>query len=131
MTKNKTILATCLALALSASLLSGCVYLVIGSIGAVGGYVVSPDTVEGVTQNDFETVVDSSIEVISVMGTILEQHADSGVIISKIHGSKVTITVSSITKETTKLSVKARKAFFPRISIAQDVFVKIMSYVNE
>ena len=26
---------------------SGCVYLVVGGIGALGGYVVSPDTVEG------------------------------------------------------------------------------------
>ncbi len=30
----------------------GCIYLVVGGIGALGGYVVSPDTVEGVSENE-------------------------------------------------------------------------------
>ena len=30
--------------------LTGCVYVVIGSLGALGGYVVSPDTVEGLVE---------------------------------------------------------------------------------
>ena len=39
---------------------SGCIYLVVGGIGAVGGYIVSPDTVEGVTENDASIVWDSA-----------------------------------------------------------------------
>ena len=38
----------------------GCVYLVVGSVGAIGGYVVSPDTVEGTVERDFQEVWDSS-----------------------------------------------------------------------
>lgn len=110
---------------------SGCVYMVIGGIGAVGGYVVSPDTVEGITENEMAAVFDAAVEIIAVMGTIQEQHADAGVLIAKINGTRVTVTTQSITPSTTKLTVKARKAFLPRISVAQEVFVKIMSYVNE
>ena len=54
--------------------LSGCIYLVVGGIGAVGGYVVSPDTVEGITENDTAMVWDTAIEVISIMGLIEEEN---------------------------------------------------------
>lgn len=122
------LLSVAVALALSAS---GCVYLIIGGVGALGGYVVSPDTVEGITENEMSIVFDAALEIVAVMGTIQEQHPDAGVLIAKIHGAKVTITSTSITPSTTKLTVKARKAMMPRISVAQDVFVKVMSYVNE
>ena len=111
--------------------LSGCVYLVVGGIGALGGYIVSPDTIEGITENDALTVWDSAVEVISIMGLIQEQHEEAGTIIAKINRTQVTVTISSINETTTKVSVKARKAYMPRISTAQDVYVKIMSYVNE
>lgn len=111
--------------------LSGCVYLVVGGIGALGGYIVSPDTIEGITENDALTVWDSTIEVISIMGIIEEQQEEAGIVVAKINKAEVTITVSSINETTTKVSVKARKAYMPRISIAQDVYVKVMSYVNE
>jgi len=111
--------------------LSGCVYLVVGGIGALGGYVVSPDTIEGITENDSLTVWDSSIEVISIMGLIQEQQEEIGLIVAKINRAEVTITITAINETTTKVSVKARKAYMPRISMAQEVYVKVMSYLNE
>ena len=47
-------------------------------LGAVGGYVVSPDTVEGITENEEMIVWDSAIEVVTIMGLIKEQHEDGG-----------------------------------------------------
>ena len=111
--------------------LSGCVYLIVGGMGALGGYVVSPDTVEGITNNDMDSVYDSTVDIISIMGVIQEQTKEGGILIGKVNGCKVTITISSINKNNVKLSVKARKAFFPKISVAQDIFVKIMTHVNE
>lgn len=111
--------------------LNGCVYLVVGGVGALGGYVVSPDTVEGLTENDKLAVWDSAVEILSVMGTIQDQSEDAGTLVAKVSGSKITITVSSLNDTTTKLSVKSRKSFLPKISTAQDVFVKIMSDLNE
>jgi len=110
---------------------SGCIYLVVGGIGAVGGYIVSPDTVEGITNNDVALVWETAIETASVMGLIEEEAEASGMILASIHGAKITITITALSASTTKMSVKARKSFLPRISLAQDVFVKIMSRVEE
>ncbi len=123
-------LLTCLCLSLAFTA-SGCVYLVIGSFGALGGYVVSPDTVEGITSNDKESLWDASINVVSIMGLIEEKQSSAGIIIAKINGAKVTITIMPLNQSNVRLTVKARKAFLPKISIAQDVFVKVMSQVNE
>jgi len=111
--------------------LHGCVYLVVGGIGAVGGYVVSPDTVEGITENDSLAVWDTTVEIVSIMGTIDEQNEDSGILIAVVNGAKVAVTVEKLTETSTKLTVKARKNYLPKITIAQDVFVKIMSQLND
>jgi hypothetical protein len=97
----------------------------------LGGYVVSPDTVEGITTNSETEVWDEAIEIISIMGTIMEQQEDAGLIVAKISGSKVTVKITPITDSALKLSVRARKMNLPRIGLAQDVFVKIMSQLNE
>lgn len=110
---------------------SGCVYMIIGGIGALGGYVVSPDTVEGVSNNEASAAWDAAVDVISIMGTISEQQQEAGIIIAHVQGAKVTVTISSINQSNIKLTVKARKSFLPKISIAQDVFVKIMTHLNE
>ena len=112
-------------------LMTGCVYLVVGGVGALGGYVISPDTVEGLTNSDQDAVWDTAKEVASVMGTINEELQESGVLIAHISGAKVTITLMPMGKSSVKLTVKARKAFLPKITVAQDVFVKIMSRLSE
>ncbi len=110
---------------------SGCIYLIVGGIGAVGGYIVSPDTVEGITENDVAIVWDTAIEVLSIMGLIEEENEAGGMILSSISGAKMTTTIIALSPTTTKITVKARKAYLPRISLAQDTFVKIMSRLNE
>ena len=111
--------------------MSGCVYLVVGGIGALGGYVISPDTVEGMTKSDMDSVFDTAHDVLAIMGTINEEHKEGGILIARVNGVKVTVTLSNPTPEMVKVNVKARKAFFPKISVAQDVFVKIMSQLSE
>ena len=111
--------------------LSGCVYLVVGGIGAVGGYIISPDTVEGITQNDVETVWDATVEIVSIMGIVLEQNEGASTLIAKINGAKVTISALTLNSTSVKLTIKSRRYGFPNIGTAQDVFVKLMSYLNE
>ena len=106
---------------------SGCVYFIVGGVGAVGGYIVSPDTVEGIAQHDAASVLSSAVEIVSVMGVIEEKNDEGGFIIAKINGSRVTIIVTALNDSMAKLSIKARRAFFPKISVAQDIFVKIMN----
>lgn len=111
--------------------LNGCIYLVVGGIGAVGGYIVSPDTVEGLTENDEITVWDGALDIVSIMGTIKDQNESNGILVASINGAEVTIRIVKLNDSNVKISVKARKAYLPKISVAQDVFVKVMSYLNE
>ena len=128
--RSKNLLVMALLIPLLTSF-SGCIYLVVGGIGAVGGYIVSPDTVEGTTENDAAIVWDMALEVMSIMGLIEEENETGGMILGSVSGAKVTITIASLSADTTKVTVKARKAYLPRISLAQDIFVKIMSRLGE
>ena len=118
--------SVCLAMSLS-----GCVYLVVGSVGALGGYVVSPDTVEGVVAGYEQSQVwDAAVETISIMGVISESNDAAGVLICDLQGTKVTITTERMSDTAIKLTVKARKVFLPKIKVAQDVYVKIERYLS-
>ncbi len=112
--------------------LNGCVYLVVGGVGALGGYVVSPDTVEGML-NDYamDEVWRASREVVSLMGVIVEESEGAGIMIVELQSTKLTVTVSRIGYEGAKLAVKARRSVFPRIKIAQDVYMKIVSRLEK
>ncbi len=111
--------------------LSGCVYLVVGGIGALGGYVVSPDTVEGIAKTDADTVWDTALEVVTLIGMVTESSREAGIILVDVEKAKVRVTIEALTGSQTMVSVKARKYNFPRISTAQNVFVKIMSELAE
>ncbi|MCA9393824.1 MAG: hypothetical protein KC900_06440 [Candidatus Omnitrophica bacterium] len=111
--------------------LSGCVYLVVGGIGALGGYVVSPDTVEGIAKTESDTVWETALEVVSILGMVTESSRDAGIILVNVEKAHVRITIEALTDHQTRISVKARRYNFPRISTAQNVFVKIMSELTE
>ncbi len=111
--------------------MSGCVYLVVGSLGALGGYVISPDTVEGITGYEQSEIWDAAIEILSIMGTIDEDQAEGGIIVAKVNGTKVTVNISPISSRTNKITVKARKGIFPKIAVAQEIYVKIMTRLSE
>lgn len=110
---------------------SGCIYLVVGGIGAVGGYVVSPDTVEGISDHEMSAVWDAAVEIVSIMGKIKEENKETGMISAVVAGSKVDINIISLSKGSVKLMIKSRKHKLPKISVAQDIFVKIMNYLND
>lgn len=111
---------------------SSCVYLVIGGVGAIGGYVASPDTFEGVLMDKEQSEVwQAASDVISIMGIISERSEPGGIFVAKIQNTKVTVTIFQMSKSTVRLTVKARKAFFPKIRLAQEVYVKIVNELNE
>lgn len=120
-----------LCIPLLAVCLNGCIYLAIGGVGALGGYIVSPDTVEGLAESDTGQVWDTAVEVVSIMGLVESKNEAGGVLKARISGAGVTVVIMKMSSSAVKLSVKARKHYLPKISLAQDVFVKIMSRVNE
>ena len=106
---------------------SGCVILAVGAAGVVGGYVISPDTVEGSIARSMDETWTSVKEITGIMGRIVEENNSQGVLVAEIASARVTVTLMSINATTTKISVKARKAFMPKIDLAQDVYIKIMN----
>ena len=106
-------------------LTSSCIYLVAGGVGALGGYAISPDTVEGETESDYDTLWDSASEVLSIMGTVYTKDYKLGTLSGSVSGAKVVVDLSQVSSDEVRLRVKARKNMLPNIKIAQDVFVKI------
>ena len=113
-------------------MLNGCVYLVVGSVGVLGGYVISPDTVEGHFAGQGQDAVwEAAIDVVSAEGVIEERNDAGGILIAKVRGTKLTITVLKVSGTDVKLIVKARKAFLPKIKVAQDIYIKIQESLYE
>ncbi len=109
----------------------GCVFLVVGGAGAVGGYAVSRDTFEGVSSKGQGELLASAHKVLSIMGTIKDERPKDGEIVATVYGNHVVVDVIQINLTTSKLRVKARYAIFPRIGIAQEVYTKIMNQLEE
>ena len=108
---------------------SGCVPLWVGAlgVGVVGGYVVSPDTVEGSLNYSMGETWDAAKEITQIMGQVVEENEAGGQIVITIGGTRVSVTLYNVSASTTRLSVKARKSFMPKIDVAQDVYTKIVN----
>ena len=111
---------------------AGCVPLWVGAgvAGIVGGYAVSPDTVQGTLNKSVQEVWDAAYEITGIMGQISQENANASEIIATISGTRVTVTIAAVSASTTRLSVKARKAFMPKIDVAQDVYAKIVNNMD-
>lgn len=111
--------------------LNGCVYLVVGGVGALGGYVASPDTVEGtIVGLDYDEAWEKSVEVLSRMGVLEQRNETMGILEARLQGKDVKVTLFRVGTRSIKLAVKARQMFLPKVKVAQDVYVKIVSELN-
>lgn len=110
---------------------SGCIFLVVGGAGAVGGYALTRDTFEGVTNKGQEELMDASHKVLSIMGTILEERTKDGEIVATVYGNHVVVDVFQLNMTTSRLRVKARKNMLPSLSVAQEVYTKIINQLEQ
>jgi len=110
---------------------SGCLFLVVGGVGAVSGYAISRDTFEGISSKSQEELLASAHKVLSIMGTIMDERPRDGEIVATVEGKHVIVDVIQINLTTSKLRVKARFGIFPRIAIAQEVYTKIMNQLEQ
>jgi hypothetical protein len=124
------LLAAVLAIVLPVSF-CGCGVVVIAGLGALGGYVISPDTVEGVTGYGEQELYEAANEILSIMGTITDKSKMDGRIVATAGGAKVTLNLIPSSKNSTTLRIKARKGWFPKIAVAQDVYMKIIRRLQE
>ena len=110
---------------------SGCIFLVVGGVGAVGGYAATMDTFEGVSSKGQDELVAAAHKVLSIMGTITDERPKDGEIIATVYGNHVVVDVIQINLTTSKLRVKARKDLLPSRAIAQEVYTKIMNQLEQ
>ena len=110
---------------------SGCGVVVIAGLGALGGYAISSDTVEGVVGYSESEIFASAGDVLSIMGTVSEQSKGMGRIEANLSGVRVTVDVIPQSKVSTKLKVKARKWILPKLNVAQDVYMKTVRRLQE
>ena len=108
-------------------LISGCVPLIVGSaVGALGGYAISRDTIQGETDIDYNKLWDVALSISRIRGTIISEDSIRGQINLEVESSKVYIRLVRLTRQTTRLRVSARKYHLPNLNLAQDIFVKII-----
>jgi hypothetical protein len=105
---------------------SGCAYLFVGAIGAVGGYAISKDTIQGETDKSFDKVWNSALRVVNIMGTVATEVMQKGTVEAKIEGSEVKVIVDQLTPKTVRMRVSARKYLMPNIKLAQRIYIKII-----
>ena len=106
--------------------LSGCWFIIGGAVGAAGVYGASKDTVEGATDKSYESLWESALAICKVRGAIMVEDELRGEFEAKIDSSRVWVSLMRITQATTKLKVSARKFRFPNLSLAQDLYTKII-----
>ncbi|MDI6759177.1 MAG: hypothetical protein QMD94_05860, partial [Candidatus Omnitrophota bacterium] len=116
---------------LLSTFLMGCVPLMVGAtVGALGGYAISKDTVCGETDRPYESLWSSAMIVSKIRGKIRQEDKTRGYIEFEVDSSLVRINVIKLTRTTNRLKISARKYGFPNLSLSQDLFVKILEEVK-
>ena len=103
----------------------GCVPILVGA-GALGGYAVTKDTIQGETDMPYDDLWSSALKVSRIRGTIRQEDAAGGYLKLAVESGFIWIRLIKITQAATRLKVSARKYHLPNISLAQDVYLKIM-----
>ena len=107
--------------------LCGCVMMLVGA-GAAGGYAIGKDYIQGETDKNFNSVYDTAVSVLELMGIIESKYSNPsiGKIRAKVDNSSLELTVERLTRSTVRLKVKSRKNLMPNIELAQKVYNKIL-----
>ena len=108
-------------------LISGCAPLIIGgAVGALGGYAISKDTIQGETDIGYQELWGSAVRVVRLRG--IPQYEDNlkGYIRAEIDSSKVWVRLVRLTKTATRLRISARKYHFPNRTLAEELYIKIL-----
>jgi hypothetical protein len=119
-------------LPLAIMVISGCLPAIIvgGTVGALGGYAVSRDTIQGETDKPYDVLWNSAVIVARIRGKIKTEDSVRGRIELEAESSRVYIRLDRLTQTATRVRVSARKYHMPNIALAQDIFVKIMEGIR-
>jgi hypothetical protein len=106
--------------------ISGCIPILVGT-GIVTGFILSNDSAIGNIQRGYRDVWDACLEVLETQeAEIIEANESKGRIKAKILDFNLTLRIDTITKDTQRLKVAARKYLLPQPQYAQQIFFKIV-----
>ena len=110
----------------SVLLLAGCVPALIAA-GVVTGYGLSNDSASGNVKSEYRILWDLCLDQLEVMeAEILVVNESRGMIKAKVSEHSVVIKINTLTPESQRLKISARKNFLPKPQLAQKVFFKII-----
>ena len=111
--------------------LAGCAPLIVGAaVGAVGGYAVSRDTIQGDSDKPYEALWNAALKVAEIRGKIRQEDVNAGMIRLDAESSIIEIRLIRLTRAATKIRISARRYHFPNLALAQDLYVKIIDQVR-
>lgn len=109
---------------------SGCVPALIGA-GALGGYALSTDTASGRVSVSYRRLWDLCIDVLKENDAeFLVTNEARGHIKALVYEHSVTVRIDSITQNSQRLRVAARRYFLPRPQFAQEIFFEIVEHLR-
>lgn len=110
---------------------SGCALFLIGA-GAAGGYSISKDEIEGMTDVSYDKAYAAAKEVIRKEGAPTLEDKEHGIINAVVGSSDVELNLNQVTAKTVRLRVKARKTkgLFPDIKLAQNIYTQIIKKIQ-
>ena len=118
----KKVLVAVLGLVLT----GGCVPLMVGA-GVVAGYTLTGDSASGNIDIEYRVLWDLCIEKMEDMeAEVLVANESKGVIKARISENDVVVSINTISLETQRLKVSARRFFLPKPQHAQKVFHRIV-----
>lgn len=107
-------------------LLTGCVPALIAA-GVVTGYGLSNDSASGNVSAEYRILWDICLDTLDIMeAEILVVDESKGMIKAKISEHSVVVKINTLTPESQRLRVSARRNFLPKPQFAQKVFFKIV-----
>lgn len=106
---------------------SGCVPLFVGAaVGVAGGYAASRDTIQGETDKDYDSLWKVAVDVVRMEGAVVEEDITKGYLKVEVDSGYATVQLVRLTKSTTRIRIKARKAGFPNLRLAEDMYIRIL-----
>ncbi len=113
----------------SCVLASGCAPLLVGAaVGGAGMYAASKDSIQGESDVPYDDLWDSAVKVAGIVGKIKKMDASMGTIeLDTLEHSQVWIKLVRITRATTRVRVAARRYKLPNLTLAQDIYLKIVN----
>lgn len=112
-------------------LFNGCVPLIVGGAGVVTGFAISNDSARGNVKCEYRQLWDICTEKMESMDAeTLLINPSKGMIKCRVSDYSVTIRIDTLTANTQKLKISARKTLMPKPQFAQKIFLEITDEIK-